>query len=105
MAADSAAEVAAGSAEVAVDSAAAVVAVADGSECQCQEGTSARRGPNDRRAPALPSVKSHNAQGPHAPGGVINLEAVGEPVDGSDGGTVPFEGACPKPYKLAPGLG
>jgi hypothetical protein len=109
VAADSAAAVVAvdsAAAVVAVDSAAAVaaavVAVA-GSECPCQQGISARRHPNGRRAPALPSVKSHNGQGLHTPGGAINFKADGVALEGSEGAVVALpveEAACPNPYKL-----
>ena len=38
-----------------------------------------------RRAPALPSVKSHNAQGLHTPEGAINFKADGVALEGSEG--------------------
>ena len=66
----------------AVASAAAVVAVADGSEYQCQEPAKCAAAPNGRRAPVLPSVKFHNAQGPHEPGGPINYVDNGEMTRG-----------------------
>jgi hypothetical protein len=43
---------------------------------------SARRRPNGRRAPVSPSVKFHNAQGPHELGGAINYIDNGEMTQG-----------------------